>query len=92
MTDASCKLSCFMSVRSLFQLREKKEMIVLGIRVILHLAYVVFFLNCLLGKWKSFHDESFDFRLEAFGGKLVMSWLHCESFVFSWVLFVKKFV
>ena len=49
---------------------------------------MVFFSNCLLGKWKSFHNESFDFGLKCFGGKLVMSGLHCESFIFSWVLII----
>ena len=65
-------------------------MIVLVIRVISQLAYVVFFSNCLLRKWKSFHNESFDFGLESFGGKLVMSGLHCEFFIFSWVLIINS--
>ena len=48
-------------MRDSFWLRQRKEMVVLGIRVISPLAYVVFIGKLSTWKVEEFHDESFGF-------------------------------
>ena len=48
-------------MRGSFRLRQRKEMVVLGIRVILPLAFVVFIGKLPTWKVEGFHDESFGF-------------------------------
>ena len=48
-------------MRDSFQLRKRKEMVVLGIRGIKLLTYVVFISKLTTWKVEEFHDESFGF-------------------------------
>ena len=59
-------------MRDSFWLRQRKKIVVLGIRVISLLAYVVFIGKLPTWKVEEFHDESFGFGFNSFGGELVM--------------------
>ena len=57
-------------------------MVVLGMRVILPLAFAVFIGKLSTWKVEEFHDESFGFGFNSFGGELVMR-VCDENYLFS---------
>ena len=67
-----------LDLRDSYRLRKRKEMVVLGIRVILPLVFLLWcsFANCLLGKWKSFMPNLLAFGFNSFGRRVL-----CASLV-----------